>query len=86
MNSIINSTLNILEAIRYSGRKDDIKFYQASSSEMFGKNFTEKKAIPDNTKVIFPQAPKIKMSNGLKLTSWFDILPDKNQGKPYTDA
>ena len=35
--------LNILEAIRYSGRKDNIKFYQASSSEMFGKNFTQKK-------------------------------------------
>ncbi len=35
--------LNILEAIRYSGRKDNIRFYQASSSEMFGKNFTEKK-------------------------------------------
>ena len=30
--------LNILEAIRYSGRKVDIKFYQASSSELFGKN------------------------------------------------
>jgi len=33
--------LNILEAVRYSPRKDDIKFYQASSSEMFGKNFNE---------------------------------------------
>lgn len=32
--------LNILEGIRYSGRKEDIKFYQASSSEMFGKNYT----------------------------------------------
>ena len=32
--------LNILEGIRYSGRKDDIKFYQASSSEMFGKNYS----------------------------------------------
>ena len=32
--------LNILEAIRYSSRKDDIRFYQASSSEMFGKNYT----------------------------------------------
>ena len=31
--------LNILEAIRYSPRKDDIRFYQASSSEMFGKNY-----------------------------------------------
>ena len=35
--------LNILEAIRYSGRKENIKFYQASSSEMFGKNYTSKK-------------------------------------------
>ena len=32
--------LNILEAIRYSSRKDDIRFYQASSSEMFGKNYS----------------------------------------------
>ena len=31
--------LNILEAIRYSPRKNDIRFYQASSSEMFGKNY-----------------------------------------------
>ncbi len=37
--------LNILEAIRYSPRKDQIRFYQASSSEMFGKNFTEKKVL-----------------------------------------
>ena len=32
--------LNILEAIRYSSRKSSIRFYQASSSEMFGKNYT----------------------------------------------
>jgi GDPmannose 4,6-dehydratase len=35
-------TLNILESIRFSARKDDIRFYQASSSEMFGKNFTSR--------------------------------------------
>jgi GDPmannose 4,6-dehydratase len=32
--------LNILEAIRYSPNKEHIRFYQASSSEMFGKNYT----------------------------------------------
>jgi len=32
--------LNILEGIRYSDFKDRIKFYQASSSEMFGKNYS----------------------------------------------
>ena len=32
--------LNILEAIRVSPRSEEIRFYQASSSEMFGKNFT----------------------------------------------
>ena len=32
--------LNILEAIRYSSRRGQIRFYQASSSEMFGKNYT----------------------------------------------
>lgn len=34
--------LNILEAIRHSPRKDEIRFYQASTSEMFGKNFSER--------------------------------------------
>lgn len=38
-----SGVLNILEAIRYSERRYDMRFYQASSSEMFGKNFTEKK-------------------------------------------
>jgi GDPmannose 4,6-dehydratase len=32
--------LNILEAIRVSARRENIKFYQASSSEMFGKNYS----------------------------------------------
>jgi GDPmannose 4,6-dehydratase len=34
--------LNILEAIRHSNRSQEIRFYQASSSEMFGKNFSTK--------------------------------------------
>lgn len=33
--------LNILEAIRYSSRKNEIRFYQASSSEMFGASYDE---------------------------------------------
>ena len=40
--------LNILEAIRYSGRRGSIKFYQASSSEMFGKNYDTREIIPYN--------------------------------------
>ena len=51
--------LNILEAIRYSPRKDEIRFYQASSSEMFGKNYDEiamKKYQDENTEFI-PQSP-----------------------------
>ena len=32
--------MNILEAIRYSERIKKIKFYQASSSEMFGRNYS----------------------------------------------
>lgn len=32
--------LNILEAIRFSSRSDKIRFYQASSSEMFGKSYS----------------------------------------------
>ena len=35
--------LNILEAIRVSSRRSHIKFYQASSSEMFGKNYSVEK-------------------------------------------
>lgn len=54
--------LNILEAIRFSGRKnwDEIKFYQASSSEMFGKNYTSDqyndKYQDENTEFL-PQSP-----------------------------
>lgn len=55
--------LNILEAIRYSGRKDNIKFYQASSSEMFGKNynlregFAEMIKYQDEKTPFAPQSP-----------------------------
>jgi GDPmannose 4,6-dehydratase len=38
--------LNVLEGIRYSGRKEKIKFYQAGSSEMFGKNFSTRDRRP----------------------------------------
>ena len=51
--------LNILEAIRVSPRVDDIRFYQASSSEMFGKNFTltgDGKYQDENTSYM-PQSP-----------------------------
>jgi GDPmannose 4,6-dehydratase len=55
--------LNILEAIRYSDRKDQIRFYQASSSEMFGKNFSTNKRqdgiikYQDENTPFFPQSP-----------------------------
>mgnify|MGYP003147420931 FL=1 len=58
--------LNILEAIRYSPRKDEIKFYQASSSEMFGKNYTEaiepifgksSQKYQDENTAFLPQSP-----------------------------
>ena len=55
--------LNILEAIRYSGRKDDIKFYQASSSEMFGKNYNLREGLAEMVKYqdektpFMPQSP-----------------------------
>ena len=42
--------LNILEGIRYSGRKEKIKFYQASSSEMFGKNYSVEQIPMDEGK------------------------------------
>ena len=51
--------LNILEAIRVSPRVDDIKFYQASSSEMFGKNFTitDEGKYQDEDTAFMPQSP-----------------------------
>jgi GDPmannose 4,6-dehydratase len=38
--------LNILEAIRACSRREQIKFYQASSSEMFGKNYSVSETEP----------------------------------------
>ena len=61
-----SGVLNILEAIRYSPRKNSIRFYQASSSEMFGKNFTESsdyfdgrttKKFQDENTAFVPQSP-----------------------------
>lgn len=51
--------LNILEAIRVSPRVDDIRFYQASSSEMFGKNFTltDEGKYQDEDTAFMPQSP-----------------------------
>ena len=55
--------LNILEAIRYSDRKDQVRFYQASSSEMFGKNFSTTKGrygdikFQDENTPFLPQSP-----------------------------
>lgn len=47
-------TLRLLEAIRNSGRMEEIKYYQASSSEMFGKV----QSIPQNELTPFyPRSP-----------------------------
>tara|TARA_R110000744_G_scaffold102116_3_gene196466 strand:- start:1659 stop:2792 length:1134 start_codon:yes stop_codon:yes gene_type:complete len=53
--------LNILEAIRACPRKEYIKFYQASSSEMFGKNYSvaegDNKKYQDENTPFIPQSP-----------------------------
>ena len=59
--------LNILEALRFCPRKEHIKFYQASSSEMFGKNFSTEvkkgfvsndyKRYQDEKTEFMPQSP-----------------------------
>ena len=54
--------LNILEAIRYSGRKDDIKFYQASSSEMFGKNYNLREGFAEVIKFQDEKTPFVPQS------------------------
>ena len=49
-----NGTLRLLEAIKNSGYSDKIKFYQASSSELYGKV----QEIPQNEKTPFyPRSP-----------------------------
>jgi GDPmannose 4,6-dehydratase len=56
---VAKGCINILEAIRHSPRKSKIRFYQASSSEMFGSSFVE----DDNGKYqnedtpLHPQSP-----------------------------
>lgn len=54
--------LNILEAIRYSGRKDAIKFYQASSSEMFGKNYNLREGLVEMIKYQDEKTPFVPQS------------------------
>ena len=55
LNGIINGTLNILESIRIINPK--IKFYQASSSEMFGNNSDIPKNGYDETSTFIPISP-----------------------------
>ena len=54
--------LNILEAIRYSGKKDSIKFYQASSSEMFGKNYNMREGLANMIKYQDENTPFVPQS------------------------
>ena len=54
--------LNILEAIRYSKRKDKIRFYQASSSEMFGKNFSTISVLGNDIKYQDENTPFVPQS------------------------
>jgi len=53
-NTDANGTLNLLEAVRLSGLADKVKFYQASTSEMFGLV----QEIPQNENTPFyPRSP-----------------------------
>ena len=54
--------LNILEAIRYSKRRDQIRFYQASSSEMFGKNFSTISVLGSDIKYQDENTPFVPQS------------------------
>lgn len=51
--------LNFLEAIRLSGRPEEIKFYQASTSEMFGSNMDEDEDghYQDENTLFHPESP-----------------------------
>lgn len=57
-------TMNILESIRYHNMMDISKYYQASSSEMFGRNFDERQywkgnnlKYQDENTAFKPQSP-----------------------------
>jgi len=52
--------LNILEAIRACPRREDIKFYQASSSEMFGRNYSVSKTSPSVGDTLAGSPPPLK--------------------------
>ena len=54
-----NGCMNILEAIRSLSLCDKVKFYQASSSEMFGRNYN---IAPDGTKYQDEQTPFMPQS------------------------
>jgi len=54
VDTIALGTIRLLEAIRNSGRMNEIKYYQASSSEMFGKV----QEVPQSEKTSFyPRSP-----------------------------
>lgn len=50
-------TLNILESIRLSSFSNEIRFYQASSSEMFGNNRRDEAGFADETTPFDPRSP-----------------------------
>ena len=75
--------LNILEAIRYSPRKDQIRFYQASSSEMFGKNYSRGIVKNDSQEI----ATFLEMRDGLAdMIKYQDEDTDFVPQSPYAIA
>lgn len=69
--------LNLLESIRQSPRKDEIRFYQASTSEMFGKQYDER-----TYSVINPDHPDNKITPLEKHPPGekFDIMKKSSNG------
>ena len=68
--------VNILESIRYSPRKDKIKLYQASSSEMFGKNYT----VSDTARLKMQNG---RVATGLNGKGLYDYEKYQDENTPF---
>lgn len=64
-------TLRLLDAIRTCGMEKKVRFYQASTSELYGKvqEIPQKETTP-----FYPRSPYGMFEGALMSTSWYEVL------------